>query len=550
MTDPCPDVRRRAERWLTHDPDPTTRAALQSLLDDEDDAQLQQLFAGRLAFGTAGLRAPVGPGPLRMNQLVVAQTAAGINRWLAARLPGPARIVVGHDARLSSAGFAAAAAAVFAAAGHRVSAYGSPIPTPVLAYAVQREDADLGVMITASHNPATDNGFKVYLGGRLGNGAQLNAPYDTQIAEAILAAADDPPAPQTPVDATDPAELIDRYAHELATKMATPNGDLPFVYTAMHGVGYRAFAAALQKSVFTGLNPVPEQLEPDGRFPTAPFPNPELPGALDPAIELAAQTRIPLVVAHDPDADRCAVAFRDQDGSYRQLSGDEFGMLIGGWLVDTGQATAGDVFALSIVSHSALPALGAAHGIQVRRTLTGFKWIAATEGLRFGYEEAIGYCLFPGIVRDKDGISAALAAVEIYHWLYEHERNVFDYLRELADRYGHTHSAQRSIDLGPGLQAESLTARLLEGITELAGLPVTERLDLSSAASGLPPTTGISITAGEATQGARVIVRPSGTEPKIKLYLHSWGPSDGKSAGLLSALTDQIDDIVATLGDS
>lgn len=545
------DFRQRAERWLAHDPDPTTRAALQGLLEDGDDEQLRHLFSGRLEFGTAGLRAPVGLGPLRMNRQVIAQTAAGISDWLQTRLAEPATIVIGHDARLSSADFAATAAGMFAAAGHRVTAYGAPIPTPVLAYAVQREHADVGVMITASHNPATDNGFKVFLGGRLGNGAQLNTPYDAQIAAAIVAAAEDAvPRTSVAVETTDPTELIDRYAHELATKMATPNGDLPFVYTAMHGVGYQAFAAALEKSVFTGLNPVPEQLQPDGHFPTAPFPNPELPGALDMAIQLAAQTRIPLVIAHDPDADRCAVAFRDQDGSYRQLSGDEFGMLIAGWLVDTEQAGAGDVFALSLVSHSALPALGAAHGIEVRRTLTGFKWIAAAEDLRFGYEEAIGYCLFPQIVRDKDGISAALAAVEIYHWLYEHERNVFDYLRELADRYGHTDSAQLSIDLRAGVSAAELTDELLTTFSELAGLPVAERVDLAAGEKGLPPTPGALVSAGDQTAGARVIIRPSGTEPKLKIYLHSWGPSHGKSAGLLNALTDQISDLVAELGDS
>lgn len=551
MTQQHVDSLQQAQRWVAQDPDPATRVTLQTLLDRGDHEQLSQLFSGRLAFGTAGLRAEVGVGPLRMNQLVVAQTAAGLNRWLAERLDVPASIVIGFDARLSSAGFAATAASVFAAEGHQVIAYGSAIPTPLLAYAVQRERADLGVMVTASHNPATDNGFKVYLGGRLGTGAQLNTPDDKHISEATLAAAEEVlQLPLPPVTTTDTKELIDSYAHQLATKMATPNGDLPFVYTAMHGVGYQAFAAVLEKSVFTGLNPVPEQVDPDGHFPTAPFPNPELPGALDLAIALAARTRVPLVVAHDPDADRCAVAFRDSDGNYRQLTGDEFGMLIAGWLVDTERARAGDVFALSLVSHSALPALGKAHGITVNRTLTGFKWIAATANLRYGYEEAIGYCLFPDIVRDKDGISAALAAVEIYHWLYENERNVFDYLQELGDRYGHTDSAQRTIGLSGDSNPAALTTQLVGAFTDLIGLPVTERLELSSPATELPPTPGALAAAGNHTLGVRVIIRPSGTEPKLKIYLHAWGPSRGKTTGLLNALTDQLSNIVATLGDT
>ncbi|MFC0582065.1 phospho-sugar mutase [Micrococcoides hystricis] len=537
------------QRWMAQDPDPVTVAALQELLDTNDQAQLQELFAGRLEFGTAGLRAEVGPGPLRMNRLVVAQTAAGINAWLAERIDGPANIVVGFDARLSSAGFAETVSGICAAAGHHVRTYSAPIPTPVLAYAVNRHNADVGIMITASHNPAADNGLKVYLGGRLGNGAQLNAPHDQEIAAAILAVAEqdlpdssDVPTPE------DPAELIDQYAHELATKMATPNGDLPFVYTAMHGVGYRAFAAALAKSVFSGLIPVPEQLHPDGNFPTTSFPNPELPGVLDLAISVADQAKIPMVLAHDPDADRCAVAFRDTDGQYRQLTGDQTGMLIAGWLVDTEQATAGDVFALSLVSHSALPALGAAHGIEVNRTLTGFKWIAATDNLRYGYEEAIGFCLFPNIVRDKDGISAALALVEIYHWLYERETNAFEYLDQLARRYGHTHSAQLTLPLAAADQASDITGGLLRRLEQLADLPVRLAYDLRSPASGLPPTPGILLEAGDESLGARVIMRPSGTEPKLKIYLHTWAPAEGRSSNLLNVLTDQMTTILETEG--
>lgn len=547
---PESDVRAIATRWLAMDQDPVTRAALQELLDADDDAPLLPLFSGRLPFGTAGLRAEVGPGPMRMNTLVIAQTAAGINAWLEQRLGGqaPASIVVGYDARTTSQSFAETAANVFAAAGHRVTMWDGPTATPLVAFALQQENADLGVVVTASHNPAPDNGFKVYLGGRLGGGSQLNTPDDAAIAAAItqVAAQTSKTGPREPeakaqVEVRPVAEVIQRYCSAVVGAMKPRGGNLPFVYTAVHGVGEQPFKELLSDAGFSGMIPVAEQNTPDGTFPTAPRPNPEVPGVLDLAFATAERHGVNVVIGHDPDADRCAVALRQPDGQLRTLMGDELGMLLAGWLLETGRVTDGTL-ALSLVSHSALEALGSGHGLDTVRTLTGFKWIAAVPELAFGYEEAIGYCLYPNIVRDKDGLSAALGVVEAMHWLADQQKTLGDYLTELAERYGHTASAQKTVPLPAGTDATGMLSSIAR-VQQLAGMPVDLRQDLSAGSASLPPTTGVLLAADTTTdhgaEGVRVIARPSGTEPILKIYLHAWAPDAARCAQLLKDLQDE-----------
>ncbi|RDS60519.1 phospho-sugar mutase [Streptomyces sp. M7] len=504
------DLTARAQAWLAEDPDPETRAELAALLDAGDTDELASRFAGTLQFGTAGLRGELGAGPLRMNRSVVIRAAAGLAAYLKKQGHTDGLVVIGYDARHKSSAFAEDTAAVMTGAGLRAAVLPRPLPTPVLAYAIRHLGAVAGVEVTASHNPPRDNGYKVYLG----DGSQIVPPADAEIAAEIAAIASlhDVPRPDTGWETLDDS-VLDAY---LARTDAVLAQDSPrtarTVYTAMHGVGKDVLLAAFARAGFPTPALVAEQAEPDPDFPTVAFPNPEEPGAMDLAFAKAREEDPDLVIANDPDADRCAVAVKD-NGGWRMLRGDEVGALLAAHLVDRG---AQGTFAESIVSSSLLGRIAEKAGLPYEETLTGFKWIARVEGLRYGYEEALGYCVDPEGVRDKDGITAALLITELASTLKSEGRTLTDLLDDLAVEHGLHATDQLSVRVEDLSIITDAMRRLREQPpTELAGLPVTNAEDLTKGTDKLPPTDGLRYT----LEGARVIVRPSGTEPKLKCYL-------------------------------
>lgn len=569
---PFPDeLARSVQAWIDDDPDPTTADHLTRLVeaaraddgvDDElrDSARLDlaDRFRGKLEFGTAGLRGALGGGPNRMNRAVVVRAAAGLVRYLTDRLAelhdegvstveGP-RVVIGYDARHNSDVFARDTAAVVTAAGGHALLLPEPLPTPVLAFAVRHLGADAGVMVTASHNPPQDNGYKVYLGGRVvtdsGQGAQIVPPYDAEIATRIAAVPSVASVRRSEGGWTVLGEeVLEAYLTSLAALRRPVPTELRVVLTPLHGVGGHTAERVLRGAGFEDLHIVPEQALPDPEFPTVAFPNPEEPGAIDLALALAEVVDADLVVANDPDADRCAVAVRDARiahassttgpgtaaaSGWRMLHGDEVGALLG---QDVGRRTAGGgVMASSIVSSRLLARIAAEHGMTHRSTLTGFKWISRVEGLVFGYEEALGYCVDPAHVRDKDGLSAALLLVQLAAELHASGRTLVDELDDLARRHGLHLTDQLSARFADLDQIPATMARVRQDPPRtLAGSPVVEVTDLSTGVDGLPPTDGLRLLAED---GTRVIVRPSGTEPKVKCYLEVVVPvPDGDAGG-------------------
>ncbi|MEV7104713.1 phospho-sugar mutase [Streptomyces atroolivaceus] len=507
------DLITQARTWLAEDPDPETRAELAGLIDADDLTALADRFAGTLQFGTAGLRGEIGAGPMRMNRSVVIRAAAGLAAYLKAEGRSGGLVVIGYDARYRSADFARDTAAVMTGAGLRAAVLPRPLPTPVLAYAIRHLGAVAGVEVTASHNPPRDNGYKVYLG----DGSQIVPPADAEIAAAIAAVGplDGVPRPESGWE-TLGDEVLDSYL-ERTDAVLSPGSPRTArtVYTAMHGVGTSVLTAAFARAGFPEPVLVAEQAEPDPAFPTVAFPNPEEPGAMDLAFATARLARPDLVIANDPDADRCAVAVPDPaaGGGWRMLRGDEVGALLAAHLVDRG---ATGVFAESIVSSSLLGRIAAKAGLGHEETLTGFKWIARVEGLRYGYEEALGYCVDPEGVRDKDGITAALLVTELASALKEQGRTLLGLLDDLALEHGLHATDQLSVRVEDLTVIADAMRRLRETPpTSLAGLPVTSAEDLSQGTDSLPPTDGLRYH----LTGARVIVRPSGTEPKLKCYL-------------------------------
>ncbi|MFI6287120.1 phospho-sugar mutase [Streptomyces sp. NPDC051018] len=528
------DLIDRARAWLAEDPDPDTRAELAGLIktaEDGDTAALAARFGGTLQFGTAGLRGELGAGPLRMNRAVVIRAAAGLAAFLKARGRGDGLVVIGYDARHKSADFARDTAAVMVAAGLRAAVLPRPLPTPVLAFAIRHLGAVAGVEVTASHNPPRDNGYKVYLGWGYPDpaapaGSQIVSPADGEIAAEIAAigSLDGVPRADSGWD-TLGDEVLDAY---LARTDAVLTEGSPrtarVVYTAMHGVGKEVLTAAFARAGFPAPVLVAEQAEPDPDFPTVAFPNPEEPGAMDLAFATARAARPDIVIANDPDADRCAVAVPGPDGGWRMLSGDEVGALIAVHLVRSG---ARGTFAESIVSSSLLARIAGAAGLPYAQTLTGFKWIARVEGLRFGYEEALGYCVDPDGVRDKDGITAALLVAELASVLKERGRTLTDLLDELAVEHGLHATDQLSVRVDDlGIITAAMDRLRSAPPTELAGLTVTRADDLAGGSGSLPPTDGLRYFLDGGFR-ARVIVRPSGTEPKLKCYLEVVVPVDG-----------------------
>ncbi|WP_199422306.1 phospho-sugar mutase [Actinotalea solisilvae] len=597
----------QVEAWIDDDPDPQTAEHLRVLLataqDGDADPELRDVavteladrFRGTLEFGTAGLRGAMGGGPNRMNRAVVIRAAAGLIRYLTDALEarrgegggvvveGP-RVVIGYDARFSSDVFARDTAAVVTAAGGHALLLPEPLPTPVLAYAVRQLGADAGVMVTASHNPPADNGYKVYLGGRVvtdsGQGSQIVPPYDAEIAARIAAVPSVASVRRTEGGWTVLGEeLVEGYLTAVGA-LADPSTprDLRIVLTPLHGVGGHTAERLLRGAGFADLHIVPEQALPDPRFPTVAFPNPEEPGAIDLALALAEELDADLVLANDPDADRCAAAVRDPrvghttsatgpdtvgSSGWRMLHGDEVGALLGldrasRWR--RAHPDSGDgVLASSIVSSRLLARIAASQGMAHRATLTGFKWISRVEGLVFGYEEALGYCVDPARVRDKDGLSAALLLAQLAATTKARGRTLLDLLDDLAVEHGLHLTDQLSVRFSDLSQIPATMARVREAPpATLAGSEVVELTDLSlgsgEGVDALPPTDGLRLVAAD---GTRVVVRPSGTEPKVKCYLEVIVPvtddgSDDPVGAARRAARERLDavraDVAAALG--
>ncbi|NMO50357.1 phospho-sugar mutase [Actinoplanes sp. TBRC 11911] len=506
-------LRAEAEAWLADDPDPRSRAELRALIDGLPGTagELRDSFAGPLTFGTAGLRGRLRPGPNGMNLAVVTRAAAGLVSWLAAR-GGTGPLVIGYDARHGSKAFAEQTARVATGAGREALVMPGTLPTPVLAYAVRALDAVAGVMVTASHNPPQDNGYKVYLGralgGPAGDGAQIVPPADAGIEAAIRAV-----GRIADVPLGEPGKLLDDAIPQgyvrSAAAVLTEGGprDLAVAYTPMHGVGGSTLAAAFVAAGFAEPAVVADQFTPDPEFPTVAFPNPEEPGAMDHLLALAGLGGADLAVANDPDADRCAVAI-PSDGGWRPLRGDELGVLLADHLIRRGVP---GTYATTIVSSQLLGRLCTARGVPYAETLTGFKWIVrAAEDLAYGYEEALGYCVAPALVRDKDGITAALNVAEMAAGLKAEGRTLADRLDELAAEFGVHATDQLSVRVDDLAEIGVAMGRARrEPPATLLGAPLTAIDDL------LPDNDVLTFR----TAAARVVIRPSGTEPKLKAYL-------------------------------
>jgi phosphomannomutase len=524
MTTPgSSDLLDRARAWIAEDPDGTTRAELERIVEavdrdpsGEEAAELADRFDGTLEFGTAGLRGALGAGPNRMNRVVVLRAAAGLASYLVEQGDAGGAVVIGYDARRNSDVFARDTAAVMTGAGMRALVLPRPLPTPVLAHAIRSLGCVAGVMVTASHNPPQDNGYKVYLG----DGSQIVPPADAEIAAAIDAVGALTGVPLGDSGDVLGEDVVESYLDAVAAIVGDGPRELATVYTPLHGVGGESAAVALERAGFSAPEQVAAQAAPDPDFPTVAFPNPEEPGAMDLAMATADEVGADLVLANDPDADRCAVAVPGPHG-WRMLSGDEVGALLGDFMLRSGVQ---GVYASSVVSSSLLGSIAAAHGQPHRVTLTGFKWIGRVEGLVFGYEEALGYCVAPHLVRDKDGISALLKVAELAALLKSEGRTLTDRLDDIAREHGLHATDQLSLRVADAQQTTATMARLRDDPPQWLGDLAVEGIDdLSQGSDGLPPTDGIRFRLAE---HARVIVRPSGTEPKIKCYLQVVVPVD------------------------
>ena len=513
-----------ARAWLAQDPDDTTRTELSALIEgtergaDAAASALRDRFASRLEFGTAGLRGAIGAGPSRMNRVLVSQAAAGFAAWMLAR-DGRQSVVIGYDGRTNSRVFALDTAEIMAGAGVRAILLPRLLPTPVLAFAVRHLDVSAGVMVTASHNPAADNGYKVYLGDADG-GSQIVAPVDAEIATLIHLVASDQSVLELP-RALDyelaPESVIDAYIEQTAA-LAPASAPLSFVYTAMHGVGFETASRVFERCGFGRPVSVADQQEPDAAFPTTAFPNPEEPGALDLAMVTATAAGAELIVANDPDADRLAIAIPVTEGGWRRLAGNEVGFLLGWRAAErlTAAAQRGTL-AASLVSSPALRAVAESYGLDFTETLTGFKWISRAPGLAYGYEEALGYLVDPGKVRDKDGISAAVDFLALVGELRASGLTVNDHLDAFAARFGAFASAQIAIRVTDLSEIGRMMARLRsETPTRIGASNVVRVDDFEAGVDGFEPCDIVRIMTAD---GGRIIVRPSGTEPKLKTYI-------------------------------
>lgn len=546
-----------ARAWLAQDPDEVTRDELAALIDAAASgdasalADLDDRFGTRLEFGTAGLRGRLGAGSNRMNRVLVSQAAAGFAAYLREKAePGDAPLVViGYDGRRNSDVFAADSAELFAGAGLRAVLLPRLLPTPVLAFAVRHLNAAAGVMVTASHNPPDDNGYKVYLGGA-DQGSQIVAPADAEIAAHIAGVAASTSVadlPRGPYEVADEA-VVEAYVAATATVAPAPAGaaGMNWLYTAMHGVGYETLSAILTLAGYPLPVVVQAQIEPDGRFPTVAFPNPEEPGAMDLSFAAARDAGAEFVLANDPDADRLAVAIPDGtvDGGWRRLTGNETGLLLG-WRAAQRAAAGGSggSLACSLVSSPGLEVVAAHYGLDFHSTLTGFKWISRAPGLVFGFEEALGYLVNPETVRDKDGISAAVAMLGMIAEAREQGRTLADLLDQFAETFGFFQSGQVSLRV----EDVSVIGRIMAALratppAEIGGVAIERIDDLLVGADDVPPSDVLRLWLAD---GSRVIVRPSGTEPKLKAYLDVRGDSASDAAARLAALEAGARDLIA-----
>ena len=503
------------QAWIADDPDPITTSQLQQWLDTDNEVELRTSFNGFLQFGTAGLRGPNRPGPSGMNRAVVGRTAAGIVAYMRER--NLTSVVIGRDARYGSEDYTFETAEIMSGAGMKVFVLPRPLPTPVLAFATNELGCDVGIMVTASHNPPQDNGYKVYLGGTVDGieyrGSQIVSPTDVSIARKIDAITSLKKQPRAKVWTVLGEEIIEKYI-ECTASLATTPGTLKIVYTAMHGVGTETLQRVFQKAGYPSPILVAAQAAPDPDFPTVAFPNPEEPGAIDLALETAKTFDADLVIANDPDADRCAAAVKDPVTGWRMLRGDELGAILGESIA---RKSSDGIFANSIVSSSILKKIAGHYNLEFKETLTGFKWLAKVKGLTFGYEEALGYAVDAKTVNDKDGISAAITVAQIATDLATDGKTLLDLLDEIWARHGFHATEQISIRLSDLSKVDVILGRLRNNPPQnIAGRVVTSIDDLATPTDGLPPTDGLRIWLDG---GVRIIIRPSGTEAKMKCYI-------------------------------
>ena len=529
------------EAWIADDPDPSTAIELTRLIKADDETTLKKFFSGFLQFGTAGLRGPIGPGPSCMNRAVVGRTAAGLVAYMKER--GMSRVVIGRDARYGSEDFTEESAQIFSGAGFEVFILPRPLPTPVLAYATLDLKCDVGIMVTASHNPPQDNGYKVYIGPTADGidyaASQIINPTDGFIAKAIAQINSLSQQPRGNNWTVLDDSVLEKYVARTAALAPRP-GSLKIVYTAMHGVGTETLEKVFLKAGFPNLILVSEQAKPDPDFPTVAFPNPEEPGAIDLALAKAREVDADLVIANDPDADRCAAAVNDPISGWRMLRGDELGVIFGEWLA---RSHTHGTFGNSIVSSSALAKIAAHYVIDFKEVLTGFKWLAKIEDLAFGYEEAIGYAVDSETVNDKDGISAAIYLAQIATDLKAQGKTLVDLLNEVWQRHGFHGTEQISIRVSEMSRITELLAGLRKNPpAEIAGRKVESIDDLAAPKDGLPPTDGLRIwLAG----GVRIIIRPSGTEAKMKCYIEVITKDAAEAGHLLDQLRQPLKDFLS-----
>ena len=530
----------KAQDWLNQDPDQETRAELEQLLSQaksgnaEAQAELTNRFDGRLQFGTAGLRGRLQAGSMGMNRVLVAQAAGGLAAYLKDYDKTPS-IVIGYDGRKNSDVFARDTAEIMAGAGIKAYLLPRKLPTPVLAYAIQYFDATAGVMVTASHNPPEDNGYKVYLGKENGGG-QIVLPADKDIAALIdkVAAGNIADLPRSQDFTILNDEIVDAYIAKTASLAKEPKADINYVYTAMHGVGYEVLSKTLAKAGLPQPHVVAEQVWPDGTFPTVNFPNPEEKGALDLAIKVAKENNAEFIIANDPDADRLAVAVPDAKGNWKPLHGNVIGCYLGWYLAKQYHAQGKKgVLACSLVSSPALAEIAKKYGFDSEETLTGFKYIGKVNGLLFGFEEALGYLVDPDKVRDKDGISAAIVFLDLVRSLKKEGKTLADYAADFTKEFGAYVSGQISIRVSDLSEIGKLMSVLRNNPpAEVGGFKVATFLDHTKT----DRQSDILVFVLE--NGSRLIARPSGTEPKIKFYLDARG-TDPKNADEVLAQFDE-----------
>ena len=550
-----------ATQWHDQDPDAQTQAELGALLEShaagnlEAAATLSELFGGRLAFGTAGIRGPLQPGPRGMNRVVIGQTTAGLAQYLLEHRSTESgktlRVVVGCDARTNSDIFAADTAAIMAGYGLEAIALPEKLPTPVLAFAVRYLNADAGVMVTASHNPPQDNGYKVYLGGA-DEGSQIIPPVDSDIEKLIagvahsISWADIPRSPEAVIPA--PEDIVAQYVAATVASVAPEapqDPPLSVVYTAMHGVGAGTFFETVEAAGFPSVHPVTEQTEPDAAFPTVAFPNPEEDGALDLSIATAKKHDAALIIAHDPDADRLALAL-PRGGDYIPLTGNQVGAILGWHCAKRAHKTGvTGMLANSLVSSPVLGKIAKHFGLEHEETLTGFKYVSRVPDLIFGFEEALGYLVTPDVVRDKDGVSAGLLALEIAYSLAAEKNTLWDYLATIEESVGGFASSQITIKLGDPGNNTPLAEQLRSTQPGAFGTRAITQVDDFLQGVGKFPREDI--LRYYLDDGSRVIIRPSGTEPKLKIYLDTQGDTRREAetslTDLESALRSLVDDL-------